>query len=454
MVKMTMATNINSLNMLKEETFRKFQAQQNEPLWVQSHRQAAWDSMNTLPLPTLKDESWRRTDIRALNLEEYQVPGTYEGISKLVDFRKLEKEAKDRFELGKSHGVFLMSRDSLPHGCVGCDKLPEGVVFDYLENQYAKRSELLQKFYGKAVPAGESKFISLHYAYQSGGVILYVPDNIKVDIPLNFYSLITQNQQADFSHVLVVMGRNSEATFVRRTSSLEKELQGFHCGVVELHLLEGAKLHYVDIQDWNENTWHFSTQRAFLAKDSNLEWVAAGIGGKVGKTDSNTHLKAEGARVEMLGLVCVNGTQHLDYHTLQDHDAPNAASDLLYNCVLDDKARSVFRGMIHVHPHAQKTDAYQKNNNLSLNSDARADSIPGLEISANDVRCTHGSTTREIDAEEIFYLMSRGISREKAENLIVEGFFETVLQRMSSEPVKDVVRTLILRKLGLEHLND
>lgn len=447
---MTVMPSINSMNMMKEDTFHKFQSQQNEPVWMQAHRQTAWEAANELPLPNLKDESWRRTDIRSLKLEEFQIPGNYEGLSKLVDFRKLEKEAKERFELGRSHGIFLMSRDSLPHGCVGCEKLPEGVVFDYLENVYSRRSELLQKYYSKAVPSNDSKFAAIHYAYQSGGVVVYIPDNTKVEIPLNFYTLMTQSGQADFTHVLIILGRMSEASFIRRTGSLEPETPGLHCGVVEIFLQEGAKLRYVDIQDWNQKTWHFSTQRAYLSKDSQLEWIAVGAGGKIAKTDSNTHLKEEGARVDMLGLICVNGEQHLDYHTLQDHDAPNAASDLLYNCVLDDKARTVFRGMIRVHPNAQKTDAYQKNNNLSLNSEARADSIPGLEIEANDVRCTHGSTTREINAEEVFYLMSRGISRENAENLIVEGFFETVLERISSEPIKDTLRTLILRKLGLE----
>ena len=177
--------------------------------------------------------------------------------------------------------------------------------------------------------------------------------------------------------------------------------------------------------------------------------MSVGLGGKLSKNELNTHLVGEGTVVNMLGVICSTGRQHFDYHTLQDHDAPHATSDLLFNSVLNDRSRVVFRGMIHVHPHAQKTNAYQKNNNLTMNADARADSIPGLEILANDVRCTHGSTTGEIDKEQLMYLLSRGISQRRAESLIVEGFFETVFARISSEYVKERVRKLVLKKLAL-----
>jgi len=442
-------TNQTSFNKINPDVFNLFCKNRDENKWFVSCRESAWQAWQTLAFPTLKDESWRRTDIRTLSLDSYEFESFGNaGTAQTTAVKSEEIIQKLSSSWGDSAGT-LITLDSKPFFRKMASTSPQGVVFDHFENLVKESNPLIEKYYSKAVPVNDSKFSALHYAFESGGALLYIPQDTVVELPFNYFIELSKNKGIDTSHLLVIAGKNSKFSIIRQTESLDEKLDGFHTGVVELFLEEGANVSFVDVQNWNLKSWHIDTHRAFLAKDAHLEWVAVGLGGRLSKTDSNTHLQGEGSRVDMLGLVCSEGKQHLDYHTLQDHDAPNAFSDLLYNTVLKDKSRTVFRGMIKVHPHAQKTDAYQKNNNLSLSSDARADSIPGLEISANDVRCTHGSTTSEIDNDQVLYLMSRGISRQDSDNLIVEGFFETVMQRMQSEYIRERVRGLILNKLGL-----
>jgi Fe-S cluster assembly protein SufD len=210
-----------------------------------------------------------------------------------------------------------------------------------------------------------------------------------------------------------------------------------------------AKLRFVNIQNWDSATWHFSRERALVGPDGSLQWTVGGLGSRLAKVNQEVALTRQGSEAQVNGVMFTTGRQHLAYFTRQDHQAPHTTSDLLYKGVLKDQSRIVWKGMIRVEKDAQRTDAYQKNDNLVLSEACRADSIPGLEIEANDVRCTHGATAGRVDEEMIFYLQSRGISRETAVRLVVEGFFASVYDRISVVPVRETLRKAVAERLDL-----
>jgi Fe-S cluster assembly protein SufD len=221
-----------------------------------------------------------------------------------------------------------------------------------------------------------------------------------------------------------------------------------HAGIVEIHVGDGANLRFVELQSWGEHVWNFSHERARVGRNGTLDWIFGAIGSHVTKNFSDLDLFGEGASGRMSGFYFTNGKQHLDHDTQQNHLAAHTTSDLLFKGALKDNSRSVWQGMIYVAPGAQKTDGYQANRNLVLSSTARADSIPGLEILADDVRCTHGATVGKIDPDQVFYFRSRGLPRDEAERLIVEGFFDPIMQRIPFEQVRERFQQAILIKMS------
>jgi Fe-S cluster assembly protein SufD len=252
------------------------------------------------------------------------------------------------------------------------------------------------------------------------------------------------------NHTLVIVEDGAEATLVQETASRGRDnAPALHAGAVELIVGANARLRFVNIQNWDSGTWHFSRERAIVGKDAVLQWTVGGLGSRLAKVNQDVALVAEGARAQVNGVMFTSGRQHLAYFTRQDHEAPRTMSDLLYKGGLKGHSRVVWKGMIRVEKDAQKTDAYQKNDSLVLSNEARADSIPGLEIEANDVRCTHGATAGRVDEEMIFYLRSRGIRREEAIRLIVEGFFASVYDRITLDPVQETLRRVVAEKLEI-----
>jgi Fe-S cluster assembly protein SufD len=253
---------------------------------------------------------------------------------------------------------------------------------------------------------------------------------------------------AHLSHILVWLDEGSSLTYVHEAASMtEADGQTLHSGIVEIHVGPAANLRFVELQSWGEHVWNFSHERARVNRDGNLDWIFVAVGSQLTKNFSDLDLIGEGASGRMSGFYFTDNVQHLDHDTQQNHFAPNTTSDLLFKGALKGRSRSVWQGMIYVAPGAQKTDGYQANRNLVLSNQARADSIPGLEILADDVRCTHGATVGKIDPEEIFYTRSRGIPLPESERLIVEGFFDPVIQRIPFEGVQDRLRTTIASKM-------
>jgi Fe-S cluster assembly protein SufD len=314
-------------------------------------------------------------------------------------------------------------------GGIEIEKAPEGITFEALGDH-----ELL----GTLVRA-EDKFTAHNAACWQHGLLVRVPKGIVLEQPLYVKIANATEGGSLFWRLLVIAEEGSRFSLIEEYTSSSPDLAAYSNAAVELFVEQGAKLEYVSLQNLSRETWHFATHHASVGRDAELDWVAGGFGSKKGKTRIQNDLVGTGATSRVTGAYFADGDQHLDYDTFQEHVAPNTESDFAFKGALRDHATTVWRGMIRVEPDAQKTNAYQENRNLLLSPDAHADSIPGLEILANDVRCTHGATLGQVDREQLFYLMSRGLSRSEAERLIVRGFFQDVLDRIDLEPVREAL---------------
>jgi Fe-S cluster assembly protein SufD len=304
--------------------------------------------------------------------------------------------------------------------------VPEGVTFEPLPADHEAR----------LVP-DDDKFALENLARWEHGLLVRVPKGVELEKPL--YVQVSSNGGSLFWRMVVVAEEGARFTLIEDYSSAAPDTVAYTNAVVELFVEPHAKIEYVSLQNLSKETWHFGRHRAWLERDSELDWVIGGFGSKRGKVWIENDLAGPGATSRVTGAYFADADQHLDYDTFQEHIAPNTESDFAFKGALRERATAVWRGMIRVEEDAQKTNAYQENRNLLLSNDAHADSIPGLEIMANDVRCTHGATLGRIDREELFYLMARGLSRAEAERLVVRGFFQDVLDRIELEPVREAL---------------
>jgi len=420
------------------ESFDVFLQSRDEPAWLRDQRADAWHAFQELPQPSQRDEEWMRTDIRLFRLDRFNLPG--------------EAAAQVAIAPGLlTHGVELggatVALDSRPHTSHLAEKwASRGVLFGSLDELVKSHGDLVQKHLFRAVDRNYDKFAALHAATWSGGTLLYVPRGVTIDEPLHMLSAITAGG-TDLGHALVVLEDGAEATLLAETASLAEGTTGLHCGAVELIVGRGARLRYVNFQNWANGAWHFAHQKARVDADASLQWTIAALGSKLSKVNQHVSLVGAGATAQVNGVMFTEGKQHLAYNTLQHHEAPSCRSDLLYKAALQDVSRTVWRGMIRVDAGAQKTDGYQRNDNLMLSDHARSDSIPGLEILADDVRCTHGSTTGRVDDEQLFYARCRGLTRKEAVRMVVTGFFQQVFDRITIESVRNALGDAIGRRI-------
>jgi Fe-S cluster assembly protein SufD len=321
-----------------------------------------------------------------------------------------------------------------------------GVIFTDMSTALREHGDLLQQhFMTRAVRPDAGKFAALHAAFWRGGTFLYVPAGVELAVPLQ--SVLWGVNGKTFDHTLVVLERNARATLITEHASENGRGQAFHNGVVELIVGDGAHLQHLALQEWGGNVWQFTHERALVGRDAQLSWVIGALGSRLTKSFQTVELDGQGARALVSGLYFVDGKRHLDLDTQQNHNMPDTESDLLYKGALKDKGRSVWQGMIKVLPAAQRTNCYQANRNLMLSKIARSDSIPGLEIEADDVRCTHGATAGQVDEDQIFYLMSRGLPRSEAVRLVVHGFFAPVLERVPVPAVRERLEAAVDAKI-------
>jgi Fe-S cluster assembly protein SufD len=413
------------------------------PAFLRDFRSKAWEAFKNLPIPTTRDEPWRRTEISELKVNSFQ-------LSTEVNALDLPSAPEALLQplVGEKHGGQLLISSDRSRIEIDPEISRKGVVFSDLKTAEREHPDILAKILGKIVHPDEGKFAALTAALAQNGVLLYVPKGIKVEHPLHSVLWGPGIGLAYFSHILVWLEEGSSVTYVHEAASpTENNGQTLHSGIVEIYVGDAAKLQFIELQSWGEHVWNFSHERVHVARDANLEWIFAAVGSHLTKNFSELDLIGQGAVGKMSGFYFTEGNQHLDHDTQQNHLAPNTTSDLLFKGALKDQSRSVWHGMIYVAPGAQKTDGYQANRNLVLSKTARADSIPGLEILADDVRCTHGATVGKIDPEPIFYLKSRGIPEDEAIRMLVEGFFDPIMQRIPYDGVRVRLQNSIHEKM-------
>jgi Fe-S cluster assembly protein SufD len=407
-------------------------------------RLEAWDVYASLPMPTTSDEPWRRTNLRRFKPDKIgpSLNGTAAAAAASVPAYLATQLTEDKT------GGLLVQVDGITQTYELSDELKaQGVIFCDMHDAVRDHGALVQKlFMTEAVPVTDGKFAALHGAFWRGGTFLYVPKNVKAAAPM--HSTLWSASGKTFTHTLVVLEEGAEATFIDEYGSAESTTDALHVGAIELLVRDNASLMYAGLQDFGDNVWQFNHERGRVGRDAKLDWVTSAMGTRLLKAFQTVELDGQGSWARMSGLFFADGRQHFDLDTQQNHNAPDTVSDLLYKGALRGKSRSVWQGMIKALPGSQRIDGFQANRNLLLDKDSRADSIPGLEIEADDVVCTHASTIGKIDQEEVFYLMSRGIHRETAVQMVVEGFFDPLMQRIPFEGVRERIAERIIEKVS------
>ena len=408
-----------------------------------AYRSKAWQAFAKQALPDITQEAWRRTDLRALPVESFKLPSK----DAYKDLPAVEPELLKPLIADQHGGQIVL----LPGG-VTVDLDPalaaKGVVFTDLATASKQYPDILARILGQTVNVEEGKFAALAGAFAQNGLLLYVPKNLRLEQPLHSILWGPGGNLAHISHLLVLVDEGASVSYVHESASPTESADALHAGLVEIKLMQGASLKFVELQSWGKHVWNFTHERIHLERDANLEWIFGAIGSKLTKNFSELDLAGEGSTGRMSGFYFTDGKQHLDHDTQQNHLAPHTTSDLLFKGALKGNSRSVWQGMIYVAKGAAKTDGYQANRNIVLDEGARADSIPGLEILADDVRCTHGATVGRLEEEPVFYLRSRGIPKPDAERLVVEGFFDHIMQRIPFEGVRERFHEAILQKMG------
>lgn len=403
-----------------------------EPDWLLDKRLAAWEIAESMAMPTTNDEPWRRTDIREVHWNDAIKPVEL-GEASITDVpRELYSPL-----IGEAQGGLLVYVDGqLVHKELSEEITRKGVIFADLRTAFEEHRELVEKYFmTQAVEPDEGKFAALHAALWTHGVFVYVPENVHVELPLHSVEYVTGTETTS-THILYVIEDGGSATYLHESASPTQDSQMIHMGATELITGRDADMRYVGLQNWGENVYNFGHQRGRAAQGARLDWVSGEMGSRFGKLFMTIDLDGNDSWGRISGLYFTHEKQHLDLDTQQNHHALRTTSDLLYKGALKGDSRTVWQGMILVDPGAQQTDGFQANRNLLLDRTARADSIPGLEIQADDVRCTHAATIGKVDENEIFYLMARGIPRDVAIEMIVEGFFDPVMQRIPFDGVR------------------
>ena len=436
-------------NSMSVESVKALSSFKDEPGWLTEKRLDAWRTFEELPMPTLRDESWRYTDISDIRPADFTA---YAPSPDVTSERDLPSAVQKLISEGEKNSALLVQHNSeTTFQRVDEELARKGVIFTDLHTALREHEELVKERLFGLVAEDYDKFAALSAALFAGGSFLYVPRGVEVEVPIQSYRWLDATG-ATMPRTLVVVEENASVTYIDEyaSSGTEDDEPALSNGAVELYVGQGANLRYVSLQNWGRNVLHFNTIRSETGKDATINSLVVALGSELSRTNVDAGLAASGSDSEMLGLYFADSNQVLDHHTLQDHIAPNAHSDLLYKGALRDESLAVFSGLIRVEPGAQKTDAYQTNRNLILGTDdAMAVSLPRLEIQADDVKCSHGSTTGQVDEVELFYLMSRGIPRREAEKLVVFGFFGEVTSRIPLRGLKEKLDRAIEGKIGL-----
>ena len=403
-----------------------------EPSWLTALRKQGTKRFGEIPMPVQKDKGWEFTDLSKFDPEGWE----------LLSGGDLDaRPARDAVVAADGAGVVQVDGNAVPRGAA-----PEGVVVTTLGEAVSEHAALVEPHLGSLV-SDRDRFAAQNTANWRGGLFVHVSAGTVVEEPI-VASVLQATTGALPWRSLIVVEAGAQVTVAEEWLSAEIDLEGYFNPVSEVVVGEGASLQYLCVQDLSEQAWILGSQRAQVARDASLHWVGLGLGSGQGKLRMETDINGSGATAKVTGAYAGHGKQHIDYDTTQEHAAPHTVSDLAFRGVLRDRATAVWSGMIKVDPGAQRTDAFQESRNLLLNDGAHADAIPGLEIEANDVRCTHAATIARLDDDQLFYLQSRGLSRAEAERLLVGGFLEVIAGRLEDSPfLHDTVQSALQREL-------
>jgi Fe-S cluster assembly protein SufD len=411
-----------------------------EPAWLTARRERAVSLCDTLALPSFRgNPGWEFTSLKKLDLDSFEKP---ERIGAHLDVPSLAIVATPDSAtrvLEQVDGAFD----------AGSSDAGDGTLVMPLSIAVQQHPQLVERHFGTVVDV-EDPFVARNEAGWEGGAFVYVPRGVRVQTPIVVTVVQAQAQTALQWRTLVVLEEGAEAEVWEQYVSADDDTDGLLNTVVELSVGQNSRLRYVCAQGLSEKSWIFGTQRATVDRDGALDWIALGFGSGNGRVAMDTKLIGPGADAKVTGAYATHKRQHLDYATTQVHAAPNTTSDLAFRGILDGRSNTVWSGMIKVQPGAQQIDAFQESRNLLLSKTAHADSVPGLEILANDVRCTHAAAIAQIDLEQLFYLRSRGLSLEKAKRLVIEGFLEATVERFEQGFVREAIARALERRL--EHV--
>src|SRR6266700_4067869 len=416
-------------------------ASPNLPDWFRDQQRAAWTEFEALPNPTRKDQAWRFSSVNLLDLSPFKYGGT------LTDEERAAILEQSR-GLDDVAGRLIFAGDQLVRRDVLSEKLRQrGVIFQPLERAMVEHPELFRKYFmSQAAILGSAKFAALHQAMVSSGTFLYVPRGVEIESPIEIFHWLHGENAAVFPHLLLVTDELAKVTVIEHFCSLDPSLPGFACGVNDLIAGPGANVAYVCAQNWGDKVVALQMNSTTVDHDASTTSLNLHLGSRYSRFESLSRLIGEGGRSDLLAVSVAKDQQEFDARTLQDHISAHTASDLLYKNALDDRARCTFGGLIRVEPHAHFTDAYQKVRNLLLSDDSEANSMPGLEILADNVRCTHGATSGQVEEDQLFYLRSRGIPVPVAQRLIVTGFLDEVIQRLNQPAIAAHLHGLVEAK--------
>ena len=413
------------------------------PDWFREQQTAAWEKFESIPRPTRKDQAWRFSNVDLLDLAPFKFSPELSEDDR-ANVRKYST-GLDQFA-----GRMIFAGDQLiERDVVSEDLKKRGVIFQPLERAMVEHPDLFRKYFmSQPAVLGSAKFAELHKALVSNGTFLFVPRGVEIEQPIEIFHWLRGEGVSVFPHLLLITDELAKVTVIEHFRSCDTRATGFACGVNDLIAGPGAKVTYVCAQNWGENVVALQMNTTTVDHDASAMSLNLNLGSKYSRFESLSRLVGEGARSDLLAVAVATNEQEFDARTLQDHISPHTASDLLYKNALDDRARCTFGGLIRVEPHAHFTDAYQKVRNLLLSDDSEANSMPGLEILADNVRCTHGATSGQINEDEMFYLRSRGIPVPVAQRLIVTGFLNEVIQRLDQPAIAEHLRSLIDRKFA------
>jgi Fe-S cluster assembly protein SufD len=413
------------------------------PAWFRDQQRAAWAKFESLPFPNRKDQAWRFSSVNALDLSRFQQGSglTQAEISNVLDRSVALEEVAGRLIFADEQ---LLRRDPLAEGLS-----KRGVLLMPLERALLEHEDLFRRhFMAQPATLGSAKFSALHEAFVTSGTFVYVPKGVEVELPIEIFHWLHGENASVFPHTLLIADELAKVTVIEHFRSAHSDRAGFSCGVNDLVVGRGAKLNYVCTQNWNEKALAIQVNSTSVAREASALSLNVHLGGAYSRFEGLSRLAGEGARSDMLSVSVGDNAQEFDTRTLQDHLSPHTTSDLLYKNALTDRARNTFGGLIRVEPHAHFTDAYQTVRNLLLSDDAEANSMPGLEILADNVKCSHGATSGQISEDEMFYLLSRGIPLPVAKQLLVSGFLNEVVDRLDHPAITGFIHELIEDKFA------